>query len=156
MQENMWARLRDSCPGTRVIHATYPTYFPALPYCIWNTLFEAGSHYHTTPLAWEHNIFRRLISHLQRYPPHKKQSSLGSFEEDPWHKKRALQSYSSVSEHFFLEVFLWSWQLTQPSPHNVQHFCTELGKRMVSRLRESRLLAPSGRESVLMHPRTNL
>ena len=32
MQENTWARLCDSCPGARAIHATYPTYFPAFLY----------------------------------------------------------------------------------------------------------------------------
>ena len=32
MQENMWARLRDSRPGACLIHATYPTYFPAFLY----------------------------------------------------------------------------------------------------------------------------
>ena len=29
MQENMWNRLRESHPGTCLIHATLPTYFPA-------------------------------------------------------------------------------------------------------------------------------
>ena len=32
MQENMWARLRDSRPGACLIHATKPTYFPAFLY----------------------------------------------------------------------------------------------------------------------------
>ena len=32
MQENTWAMLRDSRPGARAIHATYPTYFPAFLY----------------------------------------------------------------------------------------------------------------------------
>ena len=32
MQENIWARLRDSLPGMCAIHATYPTYFPAFLY----------------------------------------------------------------------------------------------------------------------------
>ena len=32
MQENMWARLRDSRPGGCLIHATKPTYFPAFLY----------------------------------------------------------------------------------------------------------------------------
>ena len=29
MQENNWARLRDSRPVMRAVHATWPTYFPA-------------------------------------------------------------------------------------------------------------------------------
>ena len=32
MQENMWARLCDSPLGACLIHATYPTYFPAFLY----------------------------------------------------------------------------------------------------------------------------
>ena len=36
MQENMWARLRDSRPGACLIHATLPTYFPAFLYMFYS------------------------------------------------------------------------------------------------------------------------
>ena len=58
MQENMWARLRDSRPAACSIHATEPTYFPAFLYLL-------GRNYQLCCMETQGKIFCRTPSNFR-------------------------------------------------------------------------------------------
>ena len=74
VQKNMWARLRDSCPCTHIIHATYPMYFPA---------------FHTAQIKSKHNCSTRTHARAS--------SSLLSFSVSERSRKWAMNEWRETA-----------------------------------------------------------